>query len=205
MERAPAAFQSDHALPRAGVSRGRRLHVPYLGTLRPQQLCLRRPRHSIAACRTGALSRCALGKKPAVRPDRCRGSRRGLADGEFSFPAARSVDGAGHHRGFAVCPAGSLHRRQLALACVSPAIRVRSVPPPRLGSQSAGRLPVAVRADGVLAIVFLLARGSGLVWLLPVIFLTLSAIALAAYRVTLERFARLAAEKREVLTTQLCK
>jgi ABC-2 type transport system permease protein len=58
---------------------------------------------------------------------------------------------------------------------------------------------------GFFAIVFLLARGSGLVSLLPVIFLTLSAIALAAYRVTLERFARFAVEKREVLTTQLCR
>lgn len=58
---------------------------------------------------------------------------------------------------------------------------------------------------GFFAIVFLLARGSGLVWLLPVIFLILSSVALAAYRAMLDLCTRLAAEKREVLTTQLCK
>jgi ABC-2 type transport system permease protein len=58
---------------------------------------------------------------------------------------------------------------------------------------------------GFFAIVFVLARGFRRAWLLPLILFILSAIALAAYRVTLERFTRFAAEKREVLTTQLCK
>src|SRR5712692_2128133 len=58
---------------------------------------------------------------------------------------------------------------------------------------------------GFFAIAFVLARGFRRAWLLPVILFILSAIAMAAYRVTLDRFTRLASEKREVLITQLCK
>ncbi len=58
---------------------------------------------------------------------------------------------------------------------------------------------------GLVGIVSLLVRWSDLPWLLPLVFLALSGIALPAYFASLDRFTRLAGEKRDVLTEQLCK
>ncbi|MBI3669932.1 MAG: hypothetical protein HY237_09165 [Acidobacteria bacterium] len=58
---------------------------------------------------------------------------------------------------------------------------------------------------GMAAGVVLLARLWGWMWLVPVVFLALSAAALEVYKVSLDAFDRLAARQREVLTAQLCR
>jgi len=55
------------------------------------------------------------------------------------------------------------------------------------------------------AAVTLLARWTGRIWLIAVVFFCLSGILLGVYRATLDRFTRLAESQREVLTTQLCR
>ncbi len=58
---------------------------------------------------------------------------------------------------------------------------------------------------GLAALVTLWARWRGQMWLVPVVFLALSGIALPVYLATLDYSTRLALEKREALTGQLCR
>ena len=58
---------------------------------------------------------------------------------------------------------------------------------------------------GVAAMVTLLARWSGRIWLVAVVFLVLSGILLWVYRAMLDRLTRLATSQRDVLTAQLCR
>ena len=58
---------------------------------------------------------------------------------------------------------------------------------------------------GLVALVYLLARWRGQMWILPVVFLALSGMALPTYGAMLDYSKRLALGKREVLTTQLCR
>ena len=58
---------------------------------------------------------------------------------------------------------------------------------------------------GLVAVVFLVARWRGQMWIVPVVFLALSGIALPVYLAMLEYATRLAPDKREVLTSQLCR
>lgn len=55
------------------------------------------------------------------------------------------------------------------------------------------------------AAVTLLARWTGRIWLMAVVFFCLSGILLGVYRAALDRFTRLAESQREALTTQLCR
>ena len=58
---------------------------------------------------------------------------------------------------------------------------------------------------GLAALVTLWARWRGQMWIVPVVFLALSGIALPVYLATLDYSTRLALAKREVLTGQLCR
>ena len=58
---------------------------------------------------------------------------------------------------------------------------------------------------GLAALVALLARWQGQIWIVPAVFLALSGIALPVYLATLDYSTRLALKKREVLISQLCR
>jgi ABC-2 type transport system permease protein len=66
-------------------------------------------------------------------------------------------------------------------------------------------LGLQILVIGLVASVVLLARWSGRIWLIPVVFFTLAAIMLLVYRASLNLFTRLADRQREDLAGQLCR
>jgi fatty acid desaturase len=66
-------------------------------------------------------------------------------------------------------------------------------------------LVLQVMLLGLVALVYLLARWRGQMWIFPAVFLALSGMIVPAYLAMLDYSTRLALAKREILTAQLCR